>query len=129
MDVTETLDAMRADVPGCSLIAFTDLGTRLVLSSSAAAKPAQEDLDQLSSMAQTLLQGTLSEGAASLLETGEGDTRAGVAFLLSISDAKIFLRAAGESPEALVCVCAPDADLEKVVDCGRSTLARIVAKN
>lgn len=129
MDVTETLDALRAELPGCSLVAFTDLGSKLVLSSSAAAKLAQEDLDHLSDTAQSLLQGSLSEGAASLLKMGEGDTRPGMAMLLSIADARIFLRAPGNAPEALVCVCAPDADLGKVVDCGRSTLDRIVSKN
>lgn len=127
MDVTKTLDAMRAELPGCSLVAFTDLGSKLVLSSSSAAKPAQEELDRLSDLAQTMLEGSLAEGAKPLLEAGEGDRRAGTAMLLSMNDTKVFLRAPGDSPEALVCVCSTDADIGKVVDCGRSTLDRIVA--
>ena len=127
MEVIERLDAMRAGLPGCSLVAFTDLGSRLVLCASTAARTAQEDLDRLSDLAQAMLEGNVAEGAAPLLGTGQGDTRAGVAMLVSSADAKVFLRAPGDAAEALVCVCAPDADLAKVVDCGRSTLDGIVA--
>lgn len=84
-------------------------------------------MDRLSDLAQVMLGGAVAEGAAPLLETGEGDRRAGAAMLVSGNDAKVFLRAPGEAAEALVCVCAPDADLRKVVDCGRSTLDGIVA--
>ena len=128
MDVTEKLDAMRSELPGCSLVAFTDLGSRLVLCSSAAAKPGQEELDRLSELAQIMLDGVMAESAGPLLETGGGDTRAGTAMLVSGVDAKVFLRSPGDTPEALVCVCAPDADLRKVVDCGRSTLNGIVSE-
>ena len=127
MDVTETLDAMRSELRGCSLVAFTDLGSKLVLCSSAAAKPAQEELDRLSELAQVVLDGAVAEGAAPLLVHGGGDTRAGSVVLLSESEARVFLRAPGEVAEALVCVCSPDVDLKKVMDCGQSTLATIVA--
>lgn len=127
MDVTEKLDAMRSELPGCSLIAFTDLGSKLVLCSSAAGKPAQEELDRLSELAHVMLDGAVAEGAAPVLDGGEGDTRAGTAMLLSGNEAKVFMRAPGVAAEALVCVCAPEADLRKVVDCGRSTLDTIVS--
>lgn len=127
MDVTEKLDAMRSEIPGCSLIAFTDLGSKLVLCSSSAGKPAQEELDRLSELAHVMLDGSVAEGAAPVLDQGEGDTRAGTAMLLSGNEAKVFMRAPGEAAEALVCVCAPEADLRKVVDCGRSTLDTIVS--
>lgn len=127
MDVTETLDAMRSDLPGCSLVAFTDLGSKLVLCSSAAFKPAQEELDRLSEIAQTVLDGAVAEGASMALASDDGDARAGVAMLVSGNEARVFLRAPGKAAEALVCVCAPDTDLRKVVDCGRATLDGIVA--
>lgn len=127
MDVTEKLDAMRSELPGCSLIAFTDLGSKLVLCSSSAGKPAQEELDRLSELAHVMLDGAVAEGAAPVLDGGQGDTRAGTAMLLSGNEAKVFMRAPGEAAEALVCVCAPEADLRKVVDCGRSTLDTIVS--
>ena len=127
MDVTETLDAMLSEIPGCSLAAFTDLGSKLVLCGSAAVKPAQEELDRLSELAQVMLDGPIAEGAAPVLENGDGDRRAGTAMLLTEVQARVFLRAPGEAAEALVCVCAPDTDLGKVVDCGLSALDRIVA--
>ena len=127
MDVTEKLDAMRSELPGCSLIAFTDLGSKLALCSSSAGKPAQEELDRLSELAHVMLDGAVAEGAAPVLDGGQGDTRAGTAMLLSGNEAKVFMRAPGEAAEALVCVCAPEADLRKVVDCGRSTLDTIVS--
>lgn len=126
MDVTAALDALRAEIPGCSLVAFTDLGSRLVLCTSAAAKPGQEDLDRLSELAQIVLDGPVAEGAAPVLEAGEGDRRAGTAMLLGEGEARVFLRAPGDVQEALVCVCAPGVDLAKVVDCGLSTLDTIV---
>lgn len=127
MDVTERLDAMRSELPGCLVVAFTDLGSKLVLCASAAAKLGQEELDRLSDLAQVMLDGVIADGAAPVLQGGKGDRRAGTAMLVSDHDAKIFLRAPGDVSEALVCVCAPDADLRKVVDCGRSTLDDIVA--
>ncbi|MBT8426312.1 MAG: hypothetical protein KJO67_15160 [Silicimonas sp.] len=127
MDMTETLDAMRSDLPGCSLVVFTDLGSKLVLCTSAASKPAQEELDRLSDLAQTVLDGGVAEGAQPVLASGGGDARAGVAILASGNETKVFLRAPGEAAEALTCICGPDADLQKVVDCGRATLDGIVA--
>lgn len=127
MDVTEALDALRSQISGCSLVAFTDLKSKLVLCTSTAARLPQEELDQLSQTAHLVLDGAVAEGAASVWSEGAGGNSAGTAMLLSASEARIFLRAQGDSSEALVCVCAPDADLEKVVDCGRSTLERILA--
>lgn len=127
MDVTDKLDALRSDLPGCLLVAFTDLGTKLVLCTSSTVKPGQEELDRLSDLAQATLDGALAEGAGSVLASGDGDRRAGTAMLVSDHDAKVFLRAPGEAPEALICVCSPEADLRKVVDCGRSALDSIVA--
>lgn len=126
MDVSEQLDELRNKVAGCILVAYTDLGSKLVLSSSAAARPAQEDLDRLSNLAQIMLDGSVAEGAAPAI-TAEGHPgQAGLAMLLSGSDAKVFLRARDSANEALVCVCTPESDLKKVVDCGRSTLNDIV---
>lgn len=128
MDMTQALDSLRADLPGCSLVAFTDLSSNLVLCLSAAAKPAQEEVDRLSAIASVVLDGSVAEGAAPVLQSGEGDSRAGTAMLLTERDAKVFLRQGGDAPEALICICAPDIDLRKVVDCGRATLDGIVSQ-
>lgn len=126
MTVTDALDAMRSELQGCTLVAFTDLSSNLVLCASSAARPAQEELDGLARAAQAALDGTLAEGAAQVWQAKSAQAKADTAMLLSESEARIFLRAPGESVEALVCVCAPDADLQAVLDCGRSTFGRIV---
>ena len=51
MNIAEQLDTMRQAAPGCDLIAYGDLGTRLVLRSSATTQPPQEYLDQLCAQA------------------------------------------------------------------------------
>ena len=127
MDVTEALDALRSQMSGCSLVAFADLNSKLVLCTSSATRLPQEELDHLSQTAHLVLEGAVAEGAASVWAETAAGAPAGTAMLLSESEARVFLRAEGDSSEALVCVCAPDADLEKVVDCGRSTLKSILA--
>lgn len=47
MNISERLNAMRQTDPECNLVAFGDLGTRLVLRSSAAIQHPQEYLDKL----------------------------------------------------------------------------------
>ncbi len=128
MDVTAELDEMRTGLAGCSLVAFTDLSSQLVLCSSAATKPVQEELNALSRAASLALDGAFAEGAAGIWSGGE-ESPAETAMLLTGAEARVFLRASGSPNEALVCVCAPDTELDAVVDLGRSTLDRIQAQN
>ncbi|MEL7150688.1 MAG: hypothetical protein AAGK71_08140 [Pseudomonadota bacterium] len=125
MDITAELDAMRADVRGCSLVAYADLTSQLVLCTSAAAKPAQEEMNALSQAAQLALDGAYAESAA---PSWGGQAPAEVSVLMTGSDARLFLRAPENPAEALMCVCAPDTDLEAAVTQGRATLQRIAAQ-
>lgn len=125
MSVSEALDELRAEIPGCSLVAFADLSSKIVLTASAATNPAREELDALSVAANVALDGAIAQGAAPVL----GEESAASAMLLSASEARVFLRSPGENPEALICVCAPDCNLEVVMDCARATLNRIVSEN
>ena len=125
MSVTEALDAMRSELPGCSLVAFADLKSRLVLSTSAAGSPGQEELDVLSGAAQLALNGAVADSAAPVWAGVDAEAPAATAMLLTGTEARVFLRAPGQAPEALICVCAPDIDLARVVDTGRATLSRI----
>ena len=127
MRVTEALNAMRSEIPGCSLVAYADLSTQLVLSASAATKPGQERLDALSSAAVLALKGALADGAAALWD--EPSSGADKAMLLTNAEARVFLKSPGAASEALICVCPADADLDKVVDCGQETLARILSQS
>ena len=126
MSVTDALDAMRTEVSGCSMVLYADLKSGLVLSTSAIGQPGQEELDAQSGAAQIALDGLLAEGARPVwAETG--DAAVEIACFLTGNDARVFLRSPGDAPEALICLCAPDADLDVVVDCGRRTLADILA--
>ena len=126
MDITTELDAMRADVQGCVLVAFTDLTSQLVLASSASAKPAQEEMNALSRAAHLVLDGAYAESAASGWDEG---ARSEAAVLMTGSEARVFLRSTGNPVEALICVCAPDTDLDAAVTRGRATLDQIAAKS
>lgn len=125
MDITTELDAMRADVRGCVLVAFTDLTSQLVLSSSSASKPAQEEMNALSQACHLALDGVYADGAR---VAWGSEAPAETAVLMTGAEARIFLRSPGNAGEALICVCAPDTDLETAVAQGRATLDRIVAK-
>ena len=126
MSVTDALDAMRTEVSGCSMVLYADLKSGLVLSTSATGQPGQETLDAQSGAAQIALNGLLADGARSVWAE-VADVPPEVACLLTGNEARVFLRSPGEAPEALICICAPDVDLDTVVDCGRRTLAGILA--
>lgn len=129
MTVSEALDAMRLEVAGCSLVAYTDLSSELVLCASTAGRPAQEELDALSHAARIALDGTLAEGARPLWDDEAPGAPAETAMLLTGAEARVFLRSSGEAAEALACVCSADADLGAVVDCARTALDRILSQN
>ena len=126
MDITAELDAMRADVQGCALVAYTDLTSQLVLCTSSASKPAQEETNALSKAAQLALDGSYAESAGSVW----GSTApAEVSVLMTGADARLFLRSPSNPSEALMCVCAPDIDLESAVTQARATLQRIAEQS
>jgi hypothetical protein len=128
MNVTAELDAMRAEIPGCALVAFTDLATDLALCTSAVRNPVQEEMNALSQAARIALDGAFAEGAASAWGRDHEDP-AEVAMLLTGEEARVFIRSPGKPNEALICVCAPDAPLEDVVARGQTALTRIVAQS
>ena len=125
MSVSQALDAVRNEISGCSLVAYADLSSQIVLSTSAAGNPGQERLDALSGAAVLALDGTLAEGASPLLD-GAGVEKA---MFLTNSEAQIFLRSPGAAHEVLICVCAPDIDFDAAMDCGSAALTRILAEN
>ena len=126
MTVSEALDTLRSEVPGCTLAAFADLSSRLVLSSSAASKPMQDELDKLSSAAAEALDGALADGTTSIWQK-DGAEKPDTAMLITGQEARVFLRSPDNAAEALACVCAPDSDIAAVINSGREALQRIVA--
>ena len=126
MTVSEALDTLRSEVSGCTLAAFADLSSRLVLSSSAASKPMQDELDKLSSAAAEALDGALADGTTSIWQK-DGAEKPDTAMLITGQEARVFLRSPENAAEALACVCAPDSDIAAVINSGREALKRIVA--
>ena len=126
MTVSEALDTLRSEVSGCTLAAFADLSSRLVLSSSAASKPMQDELDKLSSAAAEALDGALADGTTSIWQK-DGAEKPDTAMLITGQEARVFLRSPENAAEALACVCAPDSDIAAVLHSGREALKRIVA--
>jgi len=124
MDVTEVLDELRADVEGCDLAAFADLNTSMILCVSSATRHAQEELDALTETAAAVLDGSVAEGAEAFLD----GSKAQAAITMTPVDVRVYLRASPAQSEALICLCAPDADLAKVVARGTTTLAAIMVK-
>lgn len=122
MDITAELDAMRADLKGCALVAYTDLTSQLVLSTSAATKPVQEEMNALSKAAQLALDGDYAQSAA---PSWGGTASAEVAVLMTGAEVRLFLRAPANPSEALMCVCAADTDLDAAVTQARAVLQRI----
>ena len=123
MDVTQELDGFRSKVAGCDLAAFADLNTCMILCVSSARRHAQEDLDALTQTAAVVMTGPVAESAAALLDGQPALS----AITTTQVDTRVYLRAAATDSEALICVCAPDADLAKVVEYGIVTLGTIMA--
>jgi len=124
MDVTEVLDGLRADVEGCDLVAFADLNTTMILCVSASTRHAQEELDAMTATAAAVLDGSVAQGAQSFLDEEKAQT----AITMTPVDVRIYLRGSQTQNEALICLCAPDADLAKVVTKGAAVLSTIMAE-
>lgn len=105
MDIAGRLKALREATPGCALVAFGDLGTRLVLRSSAAGQHRQEYLDQLCAQA---AHGFFLQDALSGPATPHGDGAAEV-IVVTPQETRIFIRRPGApqdtASDAILCVC------------------------
>ena len=124
MDIAAELDEMRSALQGCSLVAYTDLSSQLVLCTSSATSPMQEEMNALSRAAQLALDGAFAEGAA--MAWG-GAAPAEFAVLMADEDTRLFLRSPANATEALMCVCGPGTDLAEASAQARATLGRIQA--
>lgn len=123
MDVSEALAALRTDLPGCSMTAYADLTTGVVLSSSAAVPPAREQLDDLAATAALTLDGSLAESA----KPATGESPAGAAIAMTSNDLRLFLRSEANPAEALICVLAAGSDAESALTRSRAALDTIAA--
>lgn len=106
MTLARQLDDLRRQEPGCRLAAFGDLGASIVLRSSSASGHPQEYLDDLCQQAR---RGFLALDAAAWAAGTAAAAPADDVLVLAPGEARLFLRAAGGTGDAVLCVCT-DAD-------------------
>lgn len=122
MTIGQDLDRLRASLPGCSVAAFGDAATRLVLRASHEDGCRREFLDELCDRA---------AGCFGLMDAASGiaqDGTANEAMVLSGGHAGLFLRDAAQSYEFLGLVCDRSQDPGHAFEAARNTLARIVER-
>lgn len=123
MNIVNQLDAVRTAASGCSLVAFGDLRTRLVLRVSAETPWPQERLDELCAQGADCF----AKADGTVLQEhfgGPGGTgRSHRAIVLGPSDIRLFLRAENDETDMVCCICRSPADLAAVESAARAALS------
>jgi hypothetical protein len=123
MSVLDELDKLRATLPGCTLVAFGDLATNIVLCASADPKRPQEALDALCASASDALNGAHADDMAQALAA----PHLAEAIMIGAGESHVFLRSQHDAQDALFCSFDGPADLTASIAAGRSALDRIAA--
>lgn len=124
MGVVEELFSIRSASPGCSLAAFGDLGSKLVLRVSAESDWPQERLDDLCLTAADCFERTdraVSDGRFGGLEGEVADS----AIVLGPADIRLFLRGRSDPSDVICCVCHTPDDIPVVQAAARAALRRL----
>lgn len=121
MSVADELDKLRATLPGCTLVAFGDLASSIVLCASAEEKRPQEELDALCTAASTALDGAYAIPLSDAL----GGAALTQAVTVKPGEIQLFLRSHLDDCDALFCTFADQTDIRDIVSAGRTTLHRI----
>ncbi|MEZ5715811.1 MAG: hypothetical protein R3D85_11940 [Paracoccaceae bacterium] len=121
MSIAQGLDYLRDGHPACSLAAFGDLGTRLVLRSSAATEHPQEFYDKLCAQAA----GTfgLSDG----LQRPDGVAAGNEVVVLTPQDARVFVRSPENGSDFVGCICDAQQDLNDIAASAAAMLSEATA--
>jgi len=124
MNITERLDCVRQEFPECQLLAYADISTNMILSTSGAMELRQEHLDSLCDIAVDVLGGQSSSHLRSLLEGRSGATVFQV-IIIEPTEVHVFLRSTASLKEALCCVCSPLINLGEFISGARLHLDEI----
>lgn len=119
MGVNETLGTVVKAFPQARLVAFADLSSRMILSSSGTLGTTQEDLDRLCDQARV----SFDDPLFSLSVEAFGEPNAAV--VMGPQSVRIFLRSETEPADALCCICDHGIDLPAFVTKIRDTLESI----
>ncbi len=124
MDILDQLTTLRTHTPGCTLVAFSDLSSGVVLCASSAVKQRQERLDSICAVAAELLDGEAARIASDVLASDESST-IDEAVTLNAANSRIFIRSGQEKNDALCCVCSANMDINGFIGQARVTLQEI----
>lgn len=119
MGVSESLGAVVKAFPQARLVAFADLSSRMILSSSGSLRMTQEHLDGLCKQARASFDDPLF--ALSVEAFGEPHG----AIVMGTDTVRVFLRSEEEPADALCCICDHSIDLGAFVAKIRGTLESI----
>ncbi len=124
MSIVGQLDALRQDLPGCSLVAFADLRTRLVLSVSADSSRPQEQLDEICFQAANCFE-DCDTLVTALRSDEQGDQMCNESIVLTPAETRVFVRNPDGEGEALCCICQPTAKTDDFAQKTLHTLRQI----
>lgn len=119
MGVNETLGAVVKAFPQARLVAFADLSSRMILSSSGTLSTTQEYLDQLCEQARV----SFDDPLFSLSVEAFGEPNGAV--VMGPDNIRVFLRSEFEPADALCCICDHSIDLPAFVTKIREALESI----
>jgi hypothetical protein len=124
MNVVERLDCVRQEFPECQMVAYADISTNMILSTSATMELRQEHLDSLCDTAVDMLRGQSSSHLRAALG-GCDDTGIFQVIIVEPTEINVFLRSTTSSIEALFCICTPLINLDKFIARVRNHLDEI----
>lgn len=110
MNIVERLDCVRQEFPECQIVAYADLSTNMILSTSTAMELRQEYVDSLCDSAVDVLGGQSSLPLRGALGGG-GDADIFQVIIMESTEVHVFLRSTTSQMDALCCVCSPLIDL------------------
>jgi hypothetical protein len=124
MTIAEQIDSLRLSLPGCSLVAFGDVTTQLVLRSSQSQAIHREHLDQLCDEAGGCF--SLIDTANIALSAYEDMQEAPKeAVVVTRSQAKVFVKSGRNDADFLCLICSLPFEPTSAVAAARSTLDKI----
>lgn len=125
MLVSDRLDAVRADLPGCVLIAYGDARSHLILRVSTENRWPQEQLDALCRQGAGSFDGPEAQVVAKLSgleKTGPMTS----AILMTPQDTRVFSRVTGDDADMVCCVCRGQVDPNETIKAAETVLHDIL---
>lgn len=126
MRISDRLESIRRDFPACETLAYADISTSTVLSSSAATQMRQEQLDHLCSTAVEKFGGP-SAGVLTDFWRGSGAANSDVFHVIVCNAAgfQVFIRSTTSPTDALCCICTPLIEINAFIQGARYHLEEI----